>query len=83
MARMARKRVKWTYPVYFCTKQVILQHAETEVRLEQDPFPLYPGEELEQPVKPLTVVPALQALRLKVVRGFQDENLKIERIGVC
>merc|ERR1712061_495832 len=68
-------------PMKDTLNQVILQHAETEVRLEKDPFPLYPGEELEQPVKPLTVVPALQALRLKVVRGFQDENLKIERIA--
>ena len=42
------------------------------MRLEQDPFPLYPGEELETRVQPLTVVPALTALRLRVTRDFTD-----------
>ena len=61
--------------------QVILQFAETEIRLEQDPFPLYPGEELETPVKALTVVPALQALRLKVARGYHDGGSRIDRVA--
>jgi major vault protein len=52
--------------------QVRLQHAETEVRLEQEPFPLYPGEELDTPVRPLTTVLALTALRLRVTRDFVD-----------
>ncbi len=52
--------------------QVKLDHAETEVRLEQDPFPLFPGEELETRVQPLTVVPALTALRLRVTRDFEE-----------
>ena len=59
--------------------QIRLQHAETEVRLVQDPFPLYPGEEAES-VKQLTVVPAMQALRLRAVREFIDEN-KITRVA--
>ena len=49
--------------------QIRLQHAETEVRLAQDPFPLYPGEEADA-VKQLTVVPAMQALRLRAEREF-------------
>lgn len=28
--------------------QVRLRHADLEIRLAQDPFPLYPGEELQQ-----------------------------------
>ena len=55
--------------------QVILQHAETEIRLEQEPFPLYPGEEVLAPVTALTVVAALNALRLKV--HTQCENFRI------
>ena len=31
--------------------QVKLQHAEEEIRLAQDPFPLYPGEELKLQVR--------------------------------
>ena len=49
-----------------------LHHAEEEIRLQQEPFPLYPGEELKLKVTLLTVVPALEALRLKVERDFVD-----------
>lgn len=28
--------------------QVRLRHADLEIRLAQDPFPLYPGEQLQQ-----------------------------------
>ena len=51
--------------------QAKLQHGDTEVRLSQDPFPLYPGEEIEVKVTPLTVVPAQSALRLRVTRDFE------------
>merc|ERR1719192_2005836 len=54
--------------------QARLQHAEEEIRLQQEPFPLYPGEELKLKVTLLTVVPALEALRLKVERDFTDEG---------
>lgn len=30
------------------TGQVRLRHADQEIRLAQDPFPLYPGEQLEK-----------------------------------
>ena len=67
--------------------QVILQHAETEIRLEQEPFPLYPGEEVLAPVTALTVVAALNALRLKVhsapcSRNFQNVKLRIDFVEV-
>ena len=51
--------------------QAKLQHGDTEVRLSQDPFPRYPGEEIEVKVTPLTVVPAQSALRLRVTRDFE------------
>eukprot|EP00092_Neocalanus_flemingeri_P014299 GFUD01015420.1.p1 GENE.GFUD01015420.1~~GFUD01015420.1.p1 ORF type:complete len:861 (+),score=260.41 GFUD01015420.1:161-2743(+) len=61
--------------------QVRLQHAEDEVRLQQEPFPLYPGEELKLKVTLLTVVPALEALRLKVSRDFTDTNNQERKAG--
>ena len=59
--------------------QVRLDHAEEEIRLQQDPFPLYPGEELQLGVTQLKVVPALTALRLKVSRDFLDEESKQQK----
>ena len=43
--------------------QAKLLHADQDHRLAQEPFPLYPGEVLKQPVTPLKVVPANAALR--------------------
>ncbi|KAL6070840.1 Membrane protein involved in colicin uptake [Balamuthia mandrillaris] len=51
-------------------QQVKLRHGEQEVRLEQEPFPLYPGEEMEGEVMPLLVVPQNTALRLCAKRDF-------------
>ena len=59
--------------------QVRLDHAEEEVRLQQDPFPLYPGEELQLGVTLLKVVPALTALRLRVTRDFHDTESKQQK----
>ena len=56
-----------------------MQHGESEVRLERDPFPLFPGEEIQIPTSALKVVPVLTALRLNVVRDFTDEITKEER----
>jgi len=52
--------------------QVRLEHAEEEVRLQQEPFALYPGEEMQLGVTLLKVVPALSALRLCVTRDYED-----------
>ena len=61
--------------------QVKLQHAEEEIRLAQDPFPLYPGEELKLQVTLLTVVPALGAIKLKVTRDFKDQSGEERKAG--
>ena len=47
-----------------------------EIRLAQDPFPLYPGEILKKSRTPLTVVNANSALRLRAVLDFTDEKGK-------
>ncbi|XP_069727917.1 major vault protein [Phaenicophaeus curvirostris] len=54
--------------------QARLRHADLEIRLAQDPFPLYPGEEIQQGVTPLQVVLADTALRLRALLDFTDED---------
>lgn len=56
------------------TGQVRLRHADLEIRLAQDPFPLYPGEVLEKDITPLQVVLPNTALHLKALLDFEDEN---------
>jgi len=53
-------------------RQVKLRHADQEIRLSRDPFPLYPGEVLKKDVTPLTIVAADSALRLRAVLDFAD-----------
>jgi major vault protein len=54
--------------------QARLSHADLDVRLAQDPFPLFPGEVLKQPLTPLTVVLSNSALRLMATLDFEDES---------
>lgn len=56
------------------TGQVRLRHADQEIRLAQDPFPLYPGELLEKDITPLQVVLPNTALHLKALLDFEDKN---------
>ncbi|CAD7683738.1 unnamed protein product [Nyctereutes procyonoides] len=56
------------------TGQVRLRHADLEIRLTQDPFPLYPGEVLEKDITPLQVVLPNTALHLKALLDFEDKN---------
>ena len=56
--------------------QARLRHADQEIRLTQDPFPLYPGEVLKQVVTQLKVVQANTALRLRAVLDFDDDTGK-------
>jgi len=50
--------------------QFKLRHEDTEIRFEQEPFPLYPGEQLIGKITPLKVVEANCALKLKAIRDF-------------
>jgi len=54
--------------------QVKLAHADQEIRLAQEPFPLYPGEVLKQTVTALKVVTANTALRLRAILDFEDQS---------
>lgn len=54
--------------------QIKLRHADQEIRLAQDPFPLFPGEILKQVVTQLKIVPANTALRLRAVLDFVEGN---------
>ncbi|ESN94932.1 hypothetical protein HELRODRAFT_102919 [Helobdella robusta] len=53
--------------------QVKLCHADLDVRLAQDPFPLWPGEILKQQVSELKIVVANTALRLRAILDFEDD----------
>jgi major vault protein len=51
----------------------VLCHGQSEIRVHQAPFALYPGEQLEQGVTRQTVVRAQSALRVICVQDFWDE----------
>ncbi|AWP19490.1 putative major vault protein [Scophthalmus maximus] len=52
--------------------QAKLRHADLEIRLSQDPFPLYPGEDVQQDVTALQIVYPDTALRLQALLDFQE-----------
>ncbi|XP_051497520.1 major vault protein isoform X3 [Apus apus] len=54
--------------------QARLRHGDLDIRLAQEPFPLYPGEEIQQGVTPLRAVLADTALRLRALLDFQDRD---------
>eukprot|EP00049_Salpingoeca_infusionum_P009986 m.169685 g.169685 ORF g.169685 m.169685 type:complete len:858 (+) comp14504_c0_seq1:497-3070(+) len=54
------------------TQQVQLRHGEREVRLAQQPFPLFPGETMLKVVTPLQIVPADCALRIEATLDCVD-----------
>jgi major vault protein len=49
-----------------------LRHGDTEVRLEQEPFPLYPGEVMKGKVEFLELVSPSEALKLEATHDFVD-----------
>ncbi|MBD2576237.1 colicin uptake protein [Oscillatoria sp. FACHB-1406] len=60
--------------------QIRLRYGDEELRFAQDPFPLYPGEELLGEVTRLLVVETNQALRLRATRDFTEAE-GLERIA--
>lgn len=59
-------------PISDAHGQVRLRYGDEEIRFAQDPFPLYPGEELLGEVARLEVVETNQALRLRAIRDFTE-----------
>ena len=53
---------------------VQVKHGEKEIRESQQPFPLYPQENLFKDVEPLKVIAPLTALRLRCLRDFEDSR---------
>ncbi|CDI97635.1 major vault protein [Echinococcus multilocularis] len=54
--------------------QVVLDYGEEEYRFAQPPFPLYPGEKLQGEVTPLKILPPNEALLLRAIVAFTDDN---------
>ena len=52
----------------------LVLHSETQIRFEQPPFALYPGEKVKGSVTELTVVEPDSALRICAQREFVDAN---------
>lgn len=62
--------------------QALLRHGDTEVRTEQAPFPLYPGEKLEHAVRPLPTVPINGGMRMEAIRDiFSSEGKLLHAVG--
>eukprot|EP01100_Stratorugosa_tubuloviscum_P008165 TRINITY_DN33_c0_g1_i5.p1 TRINITY_DN33_c0_g1~~TRINITY_DN33_c0_g1_i5.p1 ORF type:complete len:840 (-),score=524.71 TRINITY_DN33_c0_g1_i5:245-2764(-) len=57
-------------PITDAFGNVRLRHGDYEIRFEQAPFPLYPGESVSGKITPLQVVAPNSALRLRAVRDF-------------
>jgi major vault protein len=55
--------------------QIKLRYGNAEIRFAQEPFPLYPGEEVQGDITQLKVVERNQALRLRALRDFTDSIL--------
>jgi len=58
--------------------QAIVRWGDEEIRFEQEPFPLYPGEKLSGRVTPLQVVAPNTAFRLRALRDFSDEEVQAD-----
>jgi len=52
--------------------QAVLRHGDQEVRFEQEPFPLFAGEQLNGTLKKLQIVEEKTALHLRAKRDFMD-----------
>ncbi|ELR15365.1 Major Vault Protein repeatcontaining protein [Acanthamoeba castellanii str. Neff] len=60
-------------PVFDGHHNVKVRFGDEEIRFEQEPFPLYPGELLRGKVSALQVVGPDAALRLRAIRDFEDK----------
>jgi major vault protein len=47
-----------------------LRYGDEEIRFEQEPFPLYPGEKVTGKITPLQIIAPNTALRLRALRDF-------------
>jgi len=61
--------------------QVKLRHGDTDIRLTQEPFPLYPGETMKMSVTPLRVVAANCALRITAILDFDHTAKEVGSDG--
>lgn len=65
-------------PIFDELGQIKLRHGDYELRFDNEPFPLYPGEKLVGSVQSLSFVPADVALRLRALRDFEENGVRIQ-----
>lgn len=60
-----------------------LKYGDEEIRFEQEPFPLYPGEKLSGKITPLQIIAPNTALRLRALRDFTEgtDKNKVSRVA--
>jgi len=63
--------------------QALVRWGDEEIRFEQEPFPLYPGEKLSGRVSPLQVVAPNTAFRLRALRDFVDKESEPPKAGAA
>eukprot|EP01098_Paradermamoeba_levis_P010218 TRINITY_DN4298_c0_g1_i1.p1 TRINITY_DN4298_c0_g1~~TRINITY_DN4298_c0_g1_i1.p1 ORF type:complete len:862 (+),score=345.05 TRINITY_DN4298_c0_g1_i1:101-2587(+) len=63
-------------PVVDKNGNIRIKFNDEEIRFEQEPFPLYPGEKLVGKITPLTLLNTDSALLLRCVRDFKDGDLQ-------
>lgn len=61
--------------------QAKLHNGDKEYRFEQDPFPLYPGEYVQKEPTKMEIVLQKEALQLKAIVDFTDENSQLRPAG--
>lgn len=57
----------------------VLRWGEEEIRIEPEPFPLYPGEEIVGNAEKITTIEETQALKLEATQQFFDARDNVQR----
>lgn len=61
------------HPIFDVNNQARLNHGDQEIRFSQEPFPLYPGEIIQEAVTKQRVIERDKAFHLRAVRDFIEE----------
>ena len=56
-----------------------MAYGESEVRLHQEPFSLFPGEEIVGKLTKMKMIAADEAFKLRCIQSFIEPETKIQR----
>ena len=72
-------QLKDNSPVFDEYGNTVLRWGEEEIRIEPQPFPLYPGEEIVGSAEKINTIEETQALKLEATQDFLDERNNVKR----